>query len=1026
MYLSLIYRSCEQVYPIYSPSCSSSQLTISQSLTSPHAIVEVNGGASSGYKFKLILKIQDDIHYDNDDNINDYRWDMTSILITINNNDAMPDLSIFTNMSREGKSKMLLPTLNDKLKLYGLVRWPASDLMSTIARGRGVNITWSIDGLSASDLSSIALTPTYMTLTQDTFDDSNEMIIIYINLVLTPVMSVMNSRDVYTFRLSIIDDNDNNDGNVILSTTSIDFMRNHPPISGEFVVLPKQGGTELNTLYQFSSTLWTDNNEDMPLLYKYIYLVGKGSNDQRSILIHHASAKSMVSSYLSSDYSNNDNNGNINEMQYRLTCRVLVYDAYNAFSHKDTDVQVIPLYIANNWNSLQEATYMLTRLSQLTSSTLLAAKSIPYMISVYSSVGSTIARVICSSSPDCAVLNRHECYDIPNTCGKCLDGYIGISGDDNSTCTSSSSGLIGSSSQGQQQEGSLTSLLSSLSSSSSSSSCTQDSDCSVYEYCHQQSTSSITSSSSSSSSSCIPRLKTCINSCSNRGTCMYEYISLTSIYTTMRPKACTILEKSCQAVCVCEYSYEGSYCQYSQNELNKRKSLLLNVLEGFQEMIIDNVINDDDNNNDAVIKSLLLSMNVLPLERSLYTQGQITLLATISKYLGQKAVENLVAYDDIRGIQRAIGILTDYTMVDNTNDYQGDNRMIRERPLTSIAAEDDGSRDSRKYDHVEDSVPGMMMDTSNLKFSRRLTTDDNSNNTNSTVVPTSMPSSSPPSSTPSAAPSSAPSLAPSLAPSSSAPSFIPTMMPTITNIQADRQHVSKLLSEIYAQDMVPGQSPITLVISPILNYTFHAPMLYGDNSDDYNNIPSPASLSSSLVFSSIDGTVTLPFKKSTSPKFSIARYPAVSSPSSSSSSSSLLLSSFSAIDDNRVNIKYTPSPQTAKKLLSSYPTSAWISDVIQLQIDDMNTCDSGSNSDDHMAICLSSHTIQYYQAVNISYVHTVVHTLSCQPDNDDVAGDSYISFTCPGSSTTGSSSFSGRNHIQLDCGTHSGKNEACE
>ena len=94
----------------------------------------------------------------NDDNINDYRWDMTSILIIINNNDAMPDLSIFTNMSREGKSKMLLPTLNDKLKLYGLVRWPASDLMSTIARGRGVNITWSIDGLSASDLSSIALT----------------------------------------------------------------------------------------------------------------------------------------------------------------------------------------------------------------------------------------------------------------------------------------------------------------------------------------------------------------------------------------------------------------------------------------------------------------------------------------------------------------------------------------------------------------------------------------------------------------------------------------------------------------------------------------------------------------------------------------------------------------------------------------------------------------------------------------------------------------------------------------------------
>merc|ERR1711968_88089 len=81
----------------------------------------------------------------------------------------------------------------------------------------------------------------------------------------------------------------------------------------------------------------------------------------------------------------------------------------------------------------------------------------------------------------------------------------------------------------------------------------------------------------------------------------------------------------------------------------------------------------------------------------------------------------------------------------------------------------------------------------------------------------------------SSAPSSIPSSSvPSSVPSSSAPSSIPTMMPTVTNIEADRQHIFKLLSQVYALDMVPGQSPESTSVSTSLNFTFYSPMFYTD------------------------------------------------------------------------------------------------------------------------------------------------------------------------------------------------------
>ena len=47
---------------------------------------------------------------------------------------------------------------------------------------------------------------------------------------------------------------------------------------------------------------------------------------------------------------------------------------------------------------------------------------------------SNLAVEACSSAPDCAALNRYDCYDTAHTCGSCKAGYTGVAGDANTKC----------------------------------------------------------------------------------------------------------------------------------------------------------------------------------------------------------------------------------------------------------------------------------------------------------------------------------------------------------------------------------------------------------------------------------------------------------------------------------------------------------------------------------------------------------------------------------------------------------------
>ena len=877
-----------------STTCPSSQLTLSQA-SAPIVTITITGGATVGNRFKISLKIVDDG--------DETRWDVVSVFLIVTSH-TVPNIDIFSNLT----ASKLLPTGDNKLKLYGVVEWSSTDPAMLAMVKSGINVTWSIEDMSTGDFSSLVLTPPYTHIDEESTNNDAKNTIVYLNLVLNA--HVLNSRDEYIFHLSMTNENDG-----MLSDSTIELVRNKPPIGGEFFVVPTEG-IELSTSFELSSALWSDN--EMPLKYEYVYLVG----NENTITIHQASALATILTFLP--------RGRSGENQNLLTCRVHVLDTLHAYSQKDITVQVTPIRNANNLNGLQEAEYFSSRLSQLTSASLLASNNDDYMVSVLSMIGAHVVSVDCSSAPDCVSFNRYECYDTANTCGKCLNGYEGIMGDANSLCVDSAT------------EGLVSKPL-------SSSTCLEDADCTIYEFCDV----------SASGGVCKPIAKSCIEDCSNRGSCLYEYTS--SISRSSRPTSCLVMDEYCRAVCVCRYPFEGSYCQYGGDELIERKALLRDVLQGFTG-VIDNGI---EIASVDLVKSILSSMTAMPLEITLYDDDQIVSMTGISKYLGQQAIEMPLMYEDMTGIERTLDILTKYTL----HDVYYSNTVL-------------DSREERR------GVLEVVMNAT-----RRLT-----NHTNSTGPPTPTPSSWAPSYRPSSIPSSAPStLAPSFGPSSipssapstlaptlipsSVPSSTPTSSPTASNVEADRQHIFALLSQVYAQDMVPGQPPVSSTVSSTLNYTFYAPT-YISGAD-------------SSSFIADNGVVSMRTKIGISPKISVTRYPASSSyeaisSSSSSSSSGIGRSSWYSLPLSTME-RTEMDVGGHVDLQSSFPVSALVADIVRLQIDDISEC----ANDDAVSgnTCLTTHNIRYYDVVNITVKKTVVYTVHC----DDVTSDNpFKLFMCPG------------------------------
>ena len=201
-----------------------------------------------------------------------------------------------------------------------------------------------------------------------------------------------------------------------------------------------------------------------------------------------------------------------------------------------------------------------------------------------SSSSAILSRVDCNTAPNCFSINRVNCSSSAGTCSECLPGFYGVEGDSNSPCTRSIS------------------LKPTL-------------------------------------------LKTCIQSCSGSGTCVFV-----SIVDESKLSTCLFTDTTCVAVCSCSTRYYGSFCQYTLSEFSLMKQGAAHLVRSVNRSL------SIDISNPYSVKSLQAVLSVLPSDASLYSQDVVSsLLSTCTENVNSYLVQG-ISSDDTSGTLNVLNI----------------------------------------------------------------------------------------------------------------------------------------------------------------------------------------------------------------------------------------------------------------------------------------------------------------------------------------------------------------------------------
>ena len=131
---------------------------------------------------------------------------------------------------------------------------------------------------------------------------------------------------------------------------------------------------------------------------------------------------------------------------------------------------------------------------------------------------------------ECSSLNRHPCSQTAQTCGPCLDDYIGTAGDANTICSNPKDVLkLGNP-------------------------CSSDTEC-ISKFCFK--------------SICKEREKLCPADCSGHGFCQKVSFAITNTV-----ESCTESDSNCDAVCNCDDGFNGNDCSVDNSAFS---ALVLSV-----------------------------------------------------------------------------------------------------------------------------------------------------------------------------------------------------------------------------------------------------------------------------------------------------------------------------------------------------------------------------------------------------------------------------------------------------------------
>jgi len=217
-----------------------------------------------------------------------------------------------------------------------------------------------------------------------------------------------------------------------LSTAQVLVTINGPPKDGAMTVAPTVGTAGV-TEFLYLGISWSDDTDDLPLLFSFSYYKRGRSMDMS--LISSFSEIPSAKSILPEGFAT---------LGRQVTIFMIVRDIYDASAEAMKAVVVNPntaVTLANQ--HYQIYTKMKNDLAFYfrTSQTLLIWHTINSVVPVINSAfcegdpGPGIFNAETNVLTTCAQLNREKCTMVTNTCGPCLGDYVGIPGHHNSKCS---------------------------------------------------------------------------------------------------------------------------------------------------------------------------------------------------------------------------------------------------------------------------------------------------------------------------------------------------------------------------------------------------------------------------------------------------------------------------------------------------------------------------------------------------------------------------------------------------------------
>lgn len=392
--------------------------------------------------------------------------------------------------------------------------------ISFISTNKGV-VWWTVDDLSLN-MSMISLSAWRYEVTKQAV----------VNLVIAPNSFSPSSKLTFTIHASAIIN-----GRTYSTNASTIISVNSIPLPGFFTITPSSG-VELTTSFSLTALYWHDT--DLPLSFEFGFV---SPSHGIAMVVSPRSISSAATTTLPAGSAITD---------FAVNCFANIFDIYGANNSAIDVAKVTKGGITS--------TQLLAIGSQISSANIQPAQA----QQILSTLTAVLNSIDCSSSPKCTALNRYPCSSLANTCGACLNGFIGESGDSNQKC-----------------------LLESAVRAVTSGGCKTD--CNAWQYCN------------SNTRICTAKAKQCVvDGCSGHGACTYESAS-----TGFRLTMCVQGDSSCVAKCLCLHGYFGAACTMNQTQIESAQSIRATLVTGLASLM------QQQNTDAQSVRSWASSLNAI-------------------------------------------------------------------------------------------------------------------------------------------------------------------------------------------------------------------------------------------------------------------------------------------------------------------------------------------------------------------------------------------------------------------------------